>query len=268
MKDQTLKALFESVETYVRSVALESMSPDKFIEATRPYMEARRSVLTDNDYYRLMVMIIFYSGFRAATVTQLKDVILQQFPHWEIVASFPPGKEDEIVSAPRMIKHRKKIMACIDNAKAFARIVDSYGSFGAFLNSFGDRNSAEAANKLHDRLTQEFSYLGQVTAYHFLTDCGFNVLKPDRVICRTFTRLGIIDREHDFAAAVSAGQRMAQATGQPIRYIDIVFMAHGQQSFPQFNIEKGICLNNPECGVCPIRSYCKYQANNRVESDA
>jgi DNA-3-methyladenine glycosylase I len=51
------------------------------------------------------------------------------------------------------------------------------------------------------------------------------VLKPNRVICRIFYRLGLIRSELDTEEALRQGRLLAQATREPIRYIDIVFVA-------------------------------------------
>lgn len=46
------------------------------------------------------------------------------------------------------------------------------------------------------------------------------------------------------------------------RYIDIVFVAYGQVSSPEFGIDKGICLKTPRCRECGITEYCRYAEKN------
>ena len=87
--------------------------------------------------------------------------------------------------------------------------------------------------------------------YHFLTDIGMPVLKPDRVICRIFQRLGLIENEQQLLKTVIQGRKFAGATCYPIRYIDIVFVAYGQVQSLEFGMEKGICLKKkPLCNLC------------------
>jgi DNA-3-methyladenine glycosylase I len=96
-----------------------------------------------------------------------------------------------------------------------------------------------------------------------MTDIGLPVLKPDRVISRIFFRLGIINDENDLAGTVLQGKKFADATGLPIRYIDIVFVAYGQVQSLEFGIDRGICLDKPRCDECGLRKHCRYYANGK-----
>ncbi|MEM3986898.1 MAG: hypothetical protein QXR39_08995 [Candidatus Methanomethylicia archaeon] len=79
------------------------------------------------------------------------------------------------------------------------------------------------------------------------------MLKPDRVICRIFSRLGFIDNADNINQAIKVGRDIAIATGYPIRYIDIIFTTYGQMG------DYGICLEkNPKCYICEIKKYCNY----------
>src|SRR5688572_1846250 len=95
----------------------------------------------------------------------------------------------------RMIRNRRKINACIENAKTMKSLIERHGAFAAYLDSFAPKDSFENLLLLKEELEARFHYLGGVTVYHFLTEIGMPVIKPDRVICRIFRRLGLI--EHD-----------------------------------------------------------------------
>jgi DNA-3-methyladenine glycosylase I len=114
-------------------------------------------------------------------------------------------------------------------------------------------------------MRRRFDYLSKITSYHFLTDIGMPVLKPDRVIRRIFYRLGLIEDESESEAqlldSVYQGRKFVQATGYPIRYIDIVFVAYGQVYSTGTGIGQGICLkDHPRCEVCGVRDDCRYFA--------
>jgi DNA-3-methyladenine glycosylase I len=113
---------------------------------------------------------------------------------------------------------------------------------------------------LKEELEFKFDYLGGTTVFHFLTDLGFNVLKPDRVIARIFKRLGLIESEQQLLKTVIIGRKFASATELPIRYIDVIFVKYGQQGkSEEFGLSNGICLNhNPSCHICGLESFCKY----------
>jgi DNA-3-methyladenine glycosylase I len=97
-----------------------------------------------------------------------------------------------------------------------------------------------------------------------MMDIGLPVMKPDRVVARIFYRLGLIPREKiqydsDAEAVVRQGEQFANATGHPIRYIDIVFVCYGQVRSLDIGLAQGICLKDrPGCKVCKVTNDCDY----------
>ena len=140
-------------------------------------------------------------------------------------------------------------------------IVRDYGSFQKFVDSYAPRGSFENLLLLKEDLEYRFKGLGEVTTYHVLTDIGMPVIKPDRVICRIFKRLGLIDNDGQLLKTVMQGRKFAQATRHPIRYIDIVFATYGQMESRELGITRGICLEErPSCSLCGVKNYCNYYA--------
>ena len=113
-------------------------------------------------------------------------------------------------------------------------------------------------------MRRRFQYLGERTVNHFLTDLGLNVLKPDRVICRIFSRLGLINDKNNIAQAIEVGRKIAIATGHPIRYIDIILVKYGQMGKDKnFGLIDGVCLEkNTRCHICQIKQHCRYYTIN------
>ena len=214
--------------------------------------------LSDEEYFSILVLVTFYSGFRASIVSAKKNVIREYFPSVATVASYKKRMIRRIMADTRMIRNERKIIACIENATALATIIKKYGSMKQYIDSHAPFDPFENLMLLKESLEATFSYLGGVTVYHFMTDIGLPVLKPDRVICRIFKRLDLIQDERQLLKTVIQGRKFAEATGHPIRYIDRVLVAHGQASTPEYSIEQGVCLAAPRCGVCPIVSDCNY----------
>jgi DNA-3-methyladenine glycosylase I len=168
-----------------------------------------------------------------------------------------------IMADPEMIKHRRKIDACVYNAKVMAQLVNQHGSFAQYVASFEAMNSFENLLLLKEELQAHFRFLGGVTVYHFLKDIGMPVLKPDRVICRIFQRLGLIEHKGQLLKTVIQGKKFADATGWPIRYIDIVFVAYGQAANTEFGMNRGICLKEPRCEHCGVTQHCLWYLSNQ-----
>jgi DNA-3-methyladenine glycosylase I len=222
------KAIFEKVESALISAGSHNLRTDKIFANLEEFKDLEGRAFSDSDYYRILISVVFYSGFRAETVTVRLDLIRKYFPSHEIVAAYDESKINEILSDREMIRNRRKIQACIENAKVFKNIVLQYSSFQGYVDSFEPTLSFENLMLLKEELEYRFKGLGRITTYHFLTDIGLPVLKPDRVICRIFQRLGLIESEEQLLKAVIQGRKFAQVTGHPIRYIDIVFVAYGQ----------------------------------------
>jgi DNA-3-methyladenine glycosylase I len=214
--------------------------------------------LTDDNCFSILVKVVFYCGFRAATVDAREEAIDRWFPDWRTVAEYSDDDVEKIMSDPGMIRHKQKITACIHNAKVMKQLIQSHGSFAQYIAYFGPADSSENLRRLKSDLIEQFRYIGEVTVYHFLKDIGMPVLKPDRVICRIFHRLGLIESEGQLCETIAEGRKFAEATGWPIRYIDFVFVVYGQAQTEEVGIDRGICLKKPRCHECGVREFCRW----------
>jgi len=265
MKDY--KAIFDKVESTLISIGSRNLPSEKIRANLDEYKYLESGTFSDAEYYWILVYVVFYSGFRAATVNTKLDLIRKYFPDYETVAGYENNKIDEILSDPEMIKNRRKVQACVENARTFKGIVSEHGSFRVYIDSFAPTASFENLMLLKEELEYRFGGLGRVTTYHFLTDIGLPVLKPDRVMCRIFQRLELVESDEQLLKTVIQGRKFAQATGHPIRYIDIVFVAYGQMESKDFGLTSGICLEqNPLCSLCGVKDCCNYYAQNVAQA--
>ena len=213
MKDY--RAIFEGVESTLISEGSRNL-PEALVRSRLDefrLVEGRR--FADPEVYRLLVEIAFYSGFRAATVTEKLEVIHRHFPDFETVARYGENEVRLILDDPAMIRNRRKVQACVKNARVLQQIVREHGSSQAYVDSFSPKESEGNLLRLGQDLQRRFSYLGPITSYHFLMEIGMPVLKPDRVICRIFQRLGLIRSTEHTLDAIDQGRRFADVTGDP-----------------------------------------------------
>lgn len=252
--EEKLARIFSNI--YKTLYIYSDYSKEEFDNKFSAFKSYEKRNLSDNDYYRIIVDIIFYSGFRASTVDKYIDNIHRHFPDYQTVCKYSLSEIEIIKNDPNMIKNKSKIDACVHNATIVSKLIDKFGSVKNYIESFHPYSGDEALFKLKRGLESNFSYLGGVTSYHFMTDIGLNVLKPDRVILRIFNRLGLIDNEKDLIGAVKVGRAFSEATKLPIRFIDIIFVLYGQ-----LNQEKIECICSeitPKCNKCGVRSDCLY----------
>jgi DNA-3-methyladenine glycosylase I len=228
------------------------------------YKNYETRLLQDASYFDILIQIVFYSGFRAETVTNKLDIIRYHFPNYENVSNYSEDDIKTILKDPKMIKNERKIRACINNAKTFKGLIVKHGSFVNYIESFRPKESFENLILFKEEVEYKFEYLGGITSYHFLTDIGLPVLKPDRVITRIFKRIGLIENEKQLLKTVIQGKKISEATGYPIRYIDIILVKYGQVGEDKvFGIDGGICLeSNPKCNMCNVKEVCIFKASN------
>lgn len=259
------KAVFDKIESTLITIGSRNVPVDTLKENLNSFKYLESKTFSDADYYWILVRVIFYSGFRAAAVNERLELLRVYFPDYKTVADYGDDTVNEILADPQMIKNRRKVESCVENARMFKSIVDTHSSFQAYIDSFAPKASFENLMLLKEELEWKFSGLGRITTYHVLTDIGMPVIKPDRVVCRIFHRLGFIESDQQFLKAVIQGRKFAQATGHPTRYIDIVFAVYGQEKSKQFGLEKGICLEeSPACVICAAQNNCDYYTRNII----
>jgi DNA-3-methyladenine glycosylase I len=259
------KQVFEKAEEALLAYGSKHRAPQEIRASLDTFKTFEGRRLSDDQFFSILTAVVFYSGFRAATVTARMKVIERHFPDWKTVSGFTEREIAQVLSDPEMIRNERKVAACVKNANLFRTVIGQHGSFQHYIESFRPTDSFENLMLLKEELEGRFHYIGGITAYHFLTDVGLPVLKPDRVISRIFFRLGAIDDEGQLLETVIQGRRFAEATGLPIRYIDIVFVAYGQAQSPEFGIDRGICLKEPRCQACGLTGHCRYYEATKVQ---
>lgn len=263
------REIFAGIESTLINVGTKNLPEDQIRANLNAYKHVEGRTFTDAEYYSTLVSVVFYSGFRAATVTAKIELIRRYFPDYKTAAAYHDEDIHAILTDPSMIKNTRKIQACVKNARTVKAIVEQYGSFQKFVDSFAPAESFENLMLLKEDLEYRFEGLGRITTYHVLTEIGMPVIKPDRVICRIFKRLGLIDDEEQLLKTVIQGRKFAQATGYPIRYVDIVFVAYGQMQSKEIGITRGICLEeNPSCSLCGVRDHCNFYAQDKSSESA
>lgn len=262
------KDVFLAVEKRLIEAGSTQMDKAKIQGHLDKFKRFENRKLTDDQYFSILVFVAFYSGFKAATVTSKRAIIQQHFPSWTVVSAYAEEDIRKIINDPEMISHEGKIRACVANAKTFSSLISKHGSIKNYIDSYSPTESFENLLLFKEVLEASFAYLGGITVYHFMTDIGLPVLKPDRVMCRIFERLGLLENQEQLLKTVIQGRKFAAATGFPIRYIDIVFVAYGQVKSEEIGINEGICLTKPRCSECRIQDHCGFMANLAVNTDA
>lgn len=260
------KDVFNKIENKIKEIS--TLSSEEFEKEFGSFKSAKDKLNNDSEVFDLLTRTPFYAGMKANTVDNKLPIIKKHFPDYKKVSSYNDGDIANILNDQSMIKNRKKIIGSIDNAKEFKSIIEQNGSFYNYINGFNPEKSFNNLKRLRDQLIKQFVGLGPRTSYHFMSEIGLSVLKPDRVILRIFNRLGLLLSENpdedNFDHAIMQGMNFSAETGYPIRYIDIIIVKYGQMGGEAYGLDDGICLDkNPKCHICSITAYCNYYLSER-----
>lgn len=257
LKDKdSIITVVNSIEATLKDNYRRKNNIDEFNNWLEWANEIKFNRLSDNEYFIKLRNIVFYSGFKASYVNRRMETLNKHFPHYCTVSKYGKDEIKKILSDDDMIKNERKINAVVSNAKEIQNIMRENASFFDYLNKFEPEKSIDNLLSLKKDLQFRFDYLGEITVYHFLMDIGLDVLKPDRVITRIFTRLGLLKSEKEYWEAVKVGIEISKIVNKPIRTVDILFVQYGQI----LDGAESICLKeNPQCEICKIKKYCDYK---------
>jgi DNA-3-methyladenine glycosylase I len=252
------KNIFNAVlETIIKNSIY---SRDKVLSRFEPFKHFDFELFDDRCLYQALAYIPFYAGLKSKTVTNKVGTIKAYFSDYEPVARYNESDVRRMLADPRMLRHPSKIKAAIANAKTVSELVKHYGSFKDYLRSLNFNRSQEDLEKAAMILKKTFSYLGDATVHHFLTDIGAKTIKPDRVIMRVLTQLKLVPDQNALETARLVCNSFVEATGYSHRYVDIVMVKLGHiEDDIDIGLPQGICLENgPRCGKCLVTKYCFY----------
>ena len=128
-------------------------------------------------------------GLSWLTILNKREIIRQCFDYFDVdaVAKYTETDIERIMSTEGMLKSRKKIEAIINNAHAFLRIQDEFGSFCEYIWAFTNHKTliykghsegrVPAKNELSTRISKDlkkrgFKFVGPVTIYSHLQASG------------------------------------------------------------------------------------------------
>jgi len=254
--------VFQKIFNKLREESKDKKKFEAYLEELNNYA-GRYKRMSDEEMYATLVQVVFFAGMNAKTVGERMPTILKYLGDFRKVAKYEEDNIRRMLNDRSMIRNRRKIEACIHNAREFERIIQKYGSFANYLDSFGISfdDYEGIKRKIRPELIRRFKGLGKVTVYHYLMDLGFGVMKPDRTILRLFYRLGWLESpeptEENIDKIIKICKEIAKELNVWIRVVDIVLVAFCQEGGNgDLGIKEGICIKIPKCHKCPLKDCC------------
>ena len=148
-----------------------------------------RPIHDDQRQFEHLCLESLQCGLSWLTILNKREIIRQCFDHFDVeaVARYTEADIERIMSTEGMLKSRNKIEAIINNAQAFQRIQDEFGSFSEYIWAFTNyktiiykghpEGKVPAKNELSTRISKDlkkrgFKFVGPVTMYSHLQASG------------------------------------------------------------------------------------------------
>ena len=143
----------------------------------------------DRKHFEYLLMEVMQCGLNWNMMLKKRDIFKKCFDNYDYnkIANYDDFKIESIMNTDGMIKSKKNILAIVNNARAFLKIIDEFGSFDNYIWSFSNyrimvyhkhqQGYEEVKNSLSDRLSCDlkkrgFKYLGSITIFSHLQACG------------------------------------------------------------------------------------------------
>ncbi len=140
----------------------------------------------DRYLFEMIILESFHCGLSWLLILKKRQNFINAFDQFEVqkVANYTHEKVEELMQNSGIVRNKAKILAAIDNAKAFIKVQEEFGSFDKYIWSFtnnevvyGDFSKMITKNELSDNVSKDmkkrgFKFMGSVTTYSYLEAIG------------------------------------------------------------------------------------------------
>ncbi|MDQ1265327.1 MAG: DNA-3-methyladenine glycosylase [Bacteroidota bacterium] len=143
----------------------------------------------DRKLFEFLVLDAFQAGLSWLIVLKKREALREAFDGFnpEKIALYDENKYNELINNQAIIRNKLKIKGTIENAKAFLKIREEYGSFDKFIWQFTDgkqilnkwttSKEIPASTPLSDKMSAElkkygFKFVGSTICYAFMQAIG------------------------------------------------------------------------------------------------
>ena len=123
----------------------------------------------DNEYFERMTRTVFAAGLNWKVIENKWPNFQKAFAGFSIpkVAKFTDKDKKRLMANTGIVRNEKKIEATVHNASEFLKLEKEFGSFGKYLESFGEHEE-----RMQQALAERFEHVGPSTARTFLWSSG------------------------------------------------------------------------------------------------
>ncbi len=157
----------------------------------------------DAHLFEMFVLESFHCGLSWLLILKKRAAFRVAFDNFDAakISQYDDEKIAQLLENKDIVRNRAKIVATIQNAKAYLAVVEEFGSFSKYLWSFTDNkvvyypfDGITTRNELSDRVAKDlkkrgFKFMGTVTCFSYLEAVGimndhapycFKYVEPDK----------------------------------------------------------------------------------------
>ncbi len=146
-------------------------------------------VYDDRVHFEFLILESAQAGLSWHTVLKKREAYREAFAGFDpaVVATFDASEIDVLMENPGLIRYRRKIEAAVQNARAFLRVQEEFGSFTRYIwgfvgneppqNAYRSLQEVPAKTEVSERLAKDmkkrgFSFLGPTILYAHMQATG------------------------------------------------------------------------------------------------
>ncbi len=140
----------------------------------------------DAHLFEMFILESFHCGLSWLLILKKRDAFRKAFDNFDPnkIANYDEDKIMELLDNKEIVRNKAKILATIQNAKAYLKVVEEFGSFAKYLWSFTDNkvvynpfDGVTTKNELSDKVSKDlkkrgFKFMGTVTCFSYLEAVG------------------------------------------------------------------------------------------------
>jgi len=146
-------------------------------------------VYDDETLFEFLILETFQAGLSWITILRKRENFRKAFDNFDYkkIANYSEDKFNSLLEDTGIIRNKLKIKSAINNAKAFMKVQEEFGSFSNYMwkftdgkpiqNAFKKSKEVPATTELSDKLSKDlkkrgFKFIGSTTMYAHMQATG------------------------------------------------------------------------------------------------
>ncbi len=173
-------------------------------DSERVYHDNEWGVPSHDDSYMFEMLILegFQAGLSWITILNKRENFREAFDNFDYnkIKDYKQDKIDELLKNDGIVKNKLKVNSTVENAKAFIKVQEEFGSFDKYIwgfvnnkqivNKWKDTKELPAKTELSDKISKDmkkrgFKFVGSTIIYSYLQAVG---IIDDHIVTCSFKK--------------------------------------------------------------------------------